>query len=149
MNDHTIDLDLPPHAARAALAAAAEAWNAEWLPDERGGQLGLPLVYGLRRGVAIGQVELVRLGDERTRVTWTFETQELAVHRQSVAVLLFAALPLVASLAWPLYPPLLALAPFGAVTGFLAWWLVVSRLRSYGPAEFFSALRESDAGAVG
>ena len=32
------------------------------------------------------------------------------------------------------------LAPLAAVLGLLAWWLVVARLRSSGPEEFFAAL---------
>jgi hypothetical protein len=139
MNRCEVELDLPPDEARARVAEAAAAWDGQY-EDER---LALPVVFGLRRGVALGKVEIVRLGDTRCRVAWTLEESRLDVHRASVAVLLFAAIPLVITVAWPFHPPLFALVPFAAVSGLAAWWLVVSRLRSRGPAEFFAALGES------
>ena len=134
-----IEVELPPEAARARLAELAEAWDGRYEDD----RLALPVVFGLRRGVALGRVEVVRLGDSRSRLAWTLEESHLEVHRASVAVLLFAAVPLVVTVAWPFHPPLFALVPFAAVSGLVAWWLVVSRLRSRGPHEFFAALGES------
>jgi Flp pilus assembly protein TadB len=97
------------------------------------------VVFGLRRGFAVGRVEIARLGGG-SRLTWELEESRLEIHRAAVAVLSFAAVPLVATLAWPLHPPLLALAPFAAVMGLLAWWLVVSRLRNSGPEDFLAAV---------
>jgi Flp pilus assembly protein TadB len=105
----------------------------------------LPVLFGLRRGVAVGRVEIVRLGDERSRLVWALEESHLEVHKSAVAVLSFAAVPLVATVAWPFHPPLMALLPFAAVAGLAAWWLVVSRLRSRGPHEFFEAIRAAPA----
>jgi len=68
------------------------------------------------------------------------EESHLAVHAGSVVVLSIAVVPALGALAWPFWPPLLALAPLAAVLGLLAWWLVVARLRSSGPEEFFAAL---------
>jgi len=48
--------------------------------------------------------------------------------------------PLLVTLAWPFYPPLFTLLPFAAVVGFLAWWLIVSRLKTSGPEEFLATL---------
>ena len=139
MNRCEIELELPPDAAKARLVEAAADWNGHY-EDER---LALPVVFGLRRGVALGKVEIVRLGDTRSRLAWTLEESHLEIHRASVAVLLFAAIPLLITIAWPFHPPLFALVPFALVSGFAAWWLVVSRLRSRGPVEFFAALGES------
>ena len=94
------------------LSDLAEAWGGEWTPAAGGGRLALPVVFGLRRGELSGPV----------------------------AILLLAALPTVGSLAWPFFPRLFALVPYAAVFGLLAWWLVVSRLRSHGPEEFLAAL---------
>ena len=140
---HEVELGLPPAEAAAAIARAAEEGGGEWTAAGEGGRLALPVVYGLRRGIALGRVEIVRLGDTGARVTWSLEESRLEVHRGSVVVLSLAALPSLGALAWPFWPPLLALAPLGAVLGFAAWWLVVARLRSSGPEEFFAALADA------
>lgn len=140
MTPREIDLDRPLAEVRAALAETAEAWDAAWTPGIDGGRIELPVVFGLRRGVIEGALELTRLGAERTRVTFTPEASRLTVERAAVAVLSFAAVPLVITIAWPFWPALFPLVPFAAVTGLIAWWLVVSRLRSRGPEEFLAAL---------
>jgi hypothetical protein len=137
---HTVEVDLAPDEALAALARSAAEWGGEWTARAGGGRLAIPVVFGLRRGVVVGAVEATRLGDARSRLVWTLEESHLVVHRASVAVLSLAAVPLVGVLAWPLWRPLVALAPIAMVLGFLAWWLVVSRLRSSGPEEFLSTL---------
>jgi len=143
------ELDLARDAAREAIAESARAWDGEWTPDGAdsagGGRLALPVLFGLRRGVVVGRIEIVRLGDERSRLVWTLEESHLELHRSAVAVLCFAAVPLLATVAWPFHPPLVALLPFAAVTGLAAWWLVVSRLRSRGPHEFFESIRSEEA----
>lgn len=141
---HTIELACAPDVAAAAVARAADDCGGEWRPERDGGRLVLPVVFGLRRGVAIGRLDIARLG-AGSRLTWELEESHLEVHRAAVAVLLFAAVPLLVTLAWPFYPVLLALLPFAAVVGFLAWWLVVSRLKTSGPEEFLAALA-ADAG---
>ena len=139
MKHHLLELDFAPAAAADAVARAAEDWGAEWSPGAAGGRLVLPVVFGLRRGVAVGRLDIARVG-ARSRLTWELEESHLEVHRAAVAVLGFAALALLVAMAWPFHPPLLALLPFAAVTGFLAWWLVVSRLKTSGPEEFLSTL---------
>lgn len=143
-----LELDAPPAEVGAALAELAAAWDADWTPAAGGGQLALPVVHGLRRGVETGDVRLMRLGERRTRLAWTLAASRLAVDRGSVAVLSFAAVPLVVTVAWPFWPALFALVPFAAVTGLVAWWLVVSRLRSRGPEEFFAELARELAAAA-
>lgn len=140
MTPRSLELARPVGAVRAAVAETAEAWDAAWSPGIDGGRIELPVVFGLRRGVVVGALELTRLGDERTRVVFAPESSRLHVERAAVAVLSFAAVPLVVTVAWPFWPVLFPLVPFAAVTGLVAWWLVISRLRSRGPEEFLAAL---------
>jgi len=143
-----LELDRSPAEVAAALADAAAEWDGEWTPQIGGGRLVLPVVFGLRRGVVVGAVAMAGLGEGRTRLRFTPEESHLVVDRGSVAVLSFAAVPLVVTIVWPFWPALFALVPFAAVSGLVAWWLVVSRLRSHGPEEFLAdvaarAARES------
>lgn len=148
MNRCEIELELPPDRASAALGEAVGEWEGDWTPEgSGGGRLALPVLFGLRRGVAVGRVEIVRLGDERSRLVWTLEESHLEIQRSAVVVLLVAAVPLAITAAWPFHPPLMTLLPFAAVAGLCAWWLVVSRLRSRGPHEFFEALAATRNGA--
>lgn len=126
-----------------ALAEAAAAWGAEWsadAADRDGGRLVLPVVFGLRRGVLVGRVDFAPEG-EGTRLTWRLEESHLELQRASVAVLAFTILALLPALAWPFNPRLFALLPFAAVMGLLAWWLVLSRLETSGPEEFFATVQ--------
>ncbi|QQR74694.1 MAG: hypothetical protein IPJ17_03635 [Holophagales bacterium] len=151
MSRETLDLDLPedPTAFLAELAAEVAAWGGEWRADDdgRGGQLALPVVYGLKRGVQIGRVDL-SIASGRTQLHWRCERSDLDVHRSAVAVLVVAAAALLPALAWPFHPPLLALLPFGAVTGLIAWWAVISKLHSSGPRELFEAVGKRLAAAA-
>jgi len=150
VKSHARELELPAGDARIALAEAAEACAAGWQGDERGGRLALPVVFGLRRGVVVGRIEVVRLGDERTRLEWTLEESHLELEKSSVAVLSIAVVPLVAAVVSPFWPALFPLVPFAAIFGLVAWWLVVSRLRNFGPEEFLAGVdgRESEPGVV-
>lgn len=139
MERHEIEVGLDPEAASAAVARAAEDWGAEWTPERGGGRLVLPVVFGLRRGVAVGHVDIVR-GGSGSRLTWRLESSELELHTSAVGLLTLSAIVLVAASAWPFHPPLLALMPFAAVVGLLAWWLVVSRLRNSGPEDFLAVV---------
>ncbi len=144
MERHSIELALPEADAVAALAAAAEEWGAEWTPDRGGGRLAMPVVFGLRRGVLVGRIEVLRSG-AGVRLDWRLEESHLELHRASVAVLTLAAVALVGTTAWPFHPPLLAFVPFAAVLGLLTWWLVVSRLRNSGPEDFLATVAAAGA----
>lgn len=134
-----VELALAPTEAASRIARTAEPWGAEWTPHEGGGRLSLPVVFGLRRGVLVGEVTIAPAG-AGSRVAWRQLESHLEIHRSSVAVLSIAAVPLLGVLGWPLWPPLLSFAPVAAVLGLLAWWLVISRLRSSGPEDFLAAL---------
>lgn len=137
---HELEVDTSPAQALAALAAAAEDWGAEWAPEAGGGRLYLPVVAGLRRGLLSGRVEARAGAGGRTRLTLVAETTHWRVHRSAAAVLVLGAAGALPVLLWPLSPRLLALAPVGLVMMFLAWFMVVSRLRSAGGAEFLEAV---------
>jgi hypothetical protein len=129
-----------------ALAEAALAWGAEWTSDassvasqRSGGRLVLPVVFGLRRGVLVGRVDFEPSGDG-SRIAWQLEESHLELQRASVALLTLTVLALLPALAWPFNPKLLALLPFALVMGLLAWWLVISRLETSGPEEFFATV---------
>ncbi|HEY4574460.1 MAG TPA: hypothetical protein VIJ26_10865, partial [Thermoanaerobaculia bacterium] len=87
--EHAIDLDLPPAGALSALRKAAEEWGAELQEDGNGGQLHLPILAGLRRGLMSGPVE-IRPAEGGSRVTFRPETSVYYVQTQAVAVLLLA-----------------------------------------------------------
>lgn len=142
MTRHELRIDLTLAELPDAVAAAAAAWGAEWQPDAArtdGGRLALPVVFGLRRGVLVGRVDFEPAG-AGARITWRAEESHLELNRASVAVLALTGLALLPALAWPFQPRLLALLPFAAVMGLLSWWLVLSRLESSGPEEFFGTV---------
>ena len=139
---HQLDIDAPLETVLAAVAVAAEDWGAGWSPRMGGGRLDLPVIAGLRRGVLVGQLEARTGGDGGTRVTLRAETAAWRVHRSAAAVLVLGALGALPVLLWPLRSELLALAPVGLVLMFLAWFMVVSRLRSAGADEFLEAVRD-------
>lgn len=137
---HELEVRVPPADALAAIAAVAADWGAEWTPGVAGGRLYLPVVAGLRRGVLAGQVEAQAEAGGPTRLTLVAETTHWRVHRSAAAVLVLGAAGALPVLLWPLSPQLLALAPVGLVMMFLAWFMVVSRLRTAGGAEFLEAV---------
>jgi hypothetical protein len=142
LNHHEVRVALTLAELPDALAHAADGWGAEWtLADGRrdSGRLVLPVVFGLRRGVLVGRVDFTPSGDG-AQLVWQLEESHLELQRASVAVLVLAVLALLPALAWPFLPRLLALLPFAAVMGLLAWWLVLSRLETSGPEEFFATV---------
>jgi hypothetical protein len=142
MTPRAAEIAADPAATLAAVARAARGWGAEWQGGRDGGRLALPVVLGLRRGLLVGRLSVVPTGAASSRLVWTLEESRLEVQSAAVAVLFFAAVPLVATVAWPFYPPLAKLLPVAMVLGFAAWWLVIARLRSSGPEEFLHLVGE-------
>jgi hypothetical protein len=148
-----IDLAVPAREAWAAARRAAAAWGAELEGDEEGGRFELPVVAGLRRGLLSGRVELgpgpgTAFADA-SRLSLVVERSDYRLHAASVVVLLISALGAVLTVLWPFDPDLLRVAPFGAVLALCGWFLVLSRLRNSGPAEFLKAVeKEAEAGAA-
>ena len=137
---HELRVDVSPEAVLSALAGTAEEWGAEWTPQGDGGRLYLPVLAGLRRGLMEGRVR-VRSSGSSTRLILEAETTHWRVHRAAAAVLVMGLLGALPVLLWPLGTEWLALAPVGLVLMFLAWFMVVSRLRTAGAVEFLEAVR--------
>lgn len=138
MPEHAIDLEASPEKALAAVGRAAEDWGAEF----QGGQLSLPVVAGIRRGLVTGAVEVgPSVGAEGgSRVVFRPEKASYYVQTQAVVILLLAVAGGLLTLVWPFFPKLIAVAPFGAVLALGGWFLVVSRLRTSGPDEFLDTV---------
>ncbi|HEX3131414.1 MAG TPA: hypothetical protein VH394_29015 [Thermoanaerobaculia bacterium] len=140
---HTLDLAVRPDAALAALRRAAEDWGAEL----EKGQLHLPVVQGLKRGVISGPLR-VEPTDEGARVVFDPEESHLYVQMASVFILLVAIVGALATVLWPFFPQLLPVSPFGALLALGGWFLVLSRLRTSGPDEFLVMVEaQAEAGA--
>jgi hypothetical protein len=136
MREHQITFPGTADEARRALREAAAAWGAQWTEGEAGkGELVLPVVAALRRGVVRAAVVIEPQGDA-SRIALHERESAVEVNRGAVAVLAIGGLGGVLLLLWPFFPKLLLAAPLAAVLAFLAWFLVVSRLRMSGPAEF-------------
>ncbi len=142
MEEHAIDLACAPAAALAAATRAASDWGAELA----GGRLHLPVTAGLRRGFMEGELAAEALPDG-SRLSFRVEKSEYSVRPGPVAVLLLGALGGLTLVVWPLYPPLLHLAPLGIVLALGAWFIVLSRLRVSGPDEFLERVAAVSAGA--
>jgi fatty acid desaturase len=133
--EHAIDLEASPEKALAAVGRAAEDWGAEF----QSGQLRLPVVAGIRRGLMTGTVE-VGPAEGGSRVVFRPEKATYYVQTQAVVILLLAVAGGLLTLVWPFFPKLIAVAPFGAVLALGGWFLVVSRLRTSGPDEFLDTV---------
>lgn len=137
VREHEIHFPGPPAEAQRALNATAAAWGAGWTADADGGELVLPVVAALRRGVVRGRVAIAAT-ENGTRIVLRENESTMAANRGAVAVLAVGALAGGLLVLWPFFPKLLVAAPLSAVLAFLAWFMVVSRLRMSGPEEFLA-----------
>jgi|HubBroStandDraft_3_1064219.scaffolds.fasta_scaffold24125_2 hypothetical protein len=138
-----VELDLSPRQALAVAQRAAREWGGELEPAAGaggGGRLWLPVVAGLRRGTVAGRLEVEEAPGGGSLLRFTPEQSDYHLHAPAVAVLLLAALGGLLTIAWPLYPRLLPVAPLGAVLALGGWFLVVSKLRNSGPEEFLGTV---------
>ena len=143
-SEHAVEVAGGVDEALEVLAEAAEAWGAEWRREGSGGRLVLPVTAGLRFGHLTGRISTEPAQRERgTRLRFSVDDTHYQLHWQAVVILCFGALGGLSFTLWPFYPPLLALAPIALVLAFAAWFLVASRLRTAGVAEFFELLEES------
>lgn len=117
----------------------AEQWVGEWqpAPGSEGGRLGLPVTAGLKRGWLAGELEVVEQG-RGSRLLFKVDRGELRADRASVLVLSVGAAGGLVTIVAPFFPALWPLVPIGLLLGFSAWFMVVARLRTAGPAEFFA-----------
>jgi len=142
--EHAIDLPHAPAAALRALGAAAEEWGADFAPAVTGGpggELRLPVVAGLRRGLLSGPVAVTPAPAGRgSRLVFRPVAQDYYLETTAIALLSIAAAGALLTVAWPLFPQLLPVAPLGAVLAVGGWFLVLSRLRGQGPEEFLASV---------
>jgi hypothetical protein len=161
--EHAIDLPQAPAAALRALGTAAEEWGADFAPaaaggaggdgsaegtggdGSAGGELRLPVVAGLRRGLLSGPVAVEPAGGG-SRLVFRPVAQDYYVETSAVMLLSMAGAGALLAVAWPLFPPLLPVAPLGGVLAVGGWFLVLSRRRGLGPEEFLASVA-SHAGA--
>jgi hypothetical protein len=137
--EHAIDLPLPPEEAVSAVQRTAENWGAEFERSGTGGQLHLPVLAGMRRGLVSGGIE-VRPEAGGSRVVFWPEQSVYHVQTSAVVVLLVAVSGGILTVLWPFFPHLLPVAAFGALLALGGWFLVISRLRTSGPDEFLEAV---------
>jgi len=145
MAEHSIDLHLAPEEAVSAVQKTAEDWGAEFQRIGSGGQLHLPVLAGLRRGLMSGGIE-VRPEAGGSRVVFRPERSDYHVQGSAVMVLLVAVSGAILTVLWPFFPHLLSVAPFGAILALGGWFLVISRLRTSGPDEFLEAVAAVEEG---
>ncbi|MEZ5330502.1 MAG: hypothetical protein R2991_00295 [Thermoanaerobaculia bacterium] len=134
---------LTPREALAEAARALEEWGGLWHPGIDGGRLELPVTAGLRRGVVTARLAAA---SERggSRLDLEVESSRWEIHRSAVMVLLLGAAGALSVTLWPFFPALLSVAPVGGILAFVAWLLIVSRLRTSGPEEFLAGLAAAE-----
>ncbi len=136
MKEHSTETPLSREEALKAVGEAADIWGAAWQPDGWGGRLELPVAAGLRRGVLCGRVS-VDPGADGCKILFRVETSNHSVNTPAMVVLLLGGIGALSATLWPFFPVLLPLAPVSVVLALAAWLLVVSRVRTSGPEDFF------------
>lgn len=116
-------------------------WGAIWQSRSGGGQLGLPVVQGLRRGVLTGDLQ-IEPSDSGSLLRLEVESAHTGINWAATAILLLGGLGGLTLVLWPLSPKILQLAPIGAVLAIVAWLLVVSRLRYSDAGDFLDLVAE-------
>ncbi len=132
-------LDASPEQVERAMAEAVDVGFAE--ASDREGRLLVPVRAGIRAGV----VEVAWSAEtvtEGTRLQLEVIEEVFRTSTAAVSILAIGAAGGIMTIIWPLHPDLLGLAPLGALLALLAWLLVVSRLRSYGPEDFLSTVAD-------
>ncbi len=108
MTEHSIDLDVSPEQALAALRQTAEDWGAQLQPGESGvveatgSRLHLPVLAGIRRGLVSGPVE-VQPAEDGSRVIFRPEQSVYYVQTPAVMILLLAVAGGALTVLWPFY----------------------------------------------
>lgn len=123
----------------AAVEHAAELWGASWQRHGTGGRIELPVHAGVRRGVVFGRIwtEPERGG---TALVFRVESSDYQLKHGAVPILAVGGLGALALTLWPLYPPLLAVAPLALVFAIAAWLVIASRLQSAGVEDFLNLI---------
>ncbi|MCP4200369.1 MAG: hypothetical protein GY769_00350 [bacterium] len=135
VQDHRVSVALSAEQSLEAVERAAELWGAQWNRLGTGGRLEIPVHAGVRHGIVTGRLwtEPERDG---TSVVVRVESSHYSLKKGAVSILAVGALGALALTLWPLYPPLLAVAPLALVFAFVAWLVIASRLQSAGVEDF-------------
>jgi len=126
-----------PEAARQAVQRAAAKWGARVEPAATDQLLVLPVVAGLRRGVARGRVSVLP-SSGGCRLAFRVDEVDLYVHKPAVVVLAISAGGGLVAFLWPFFPQILPVVPLALVLAVAGWLLVVARLHTSGPEEFLA-----------
>lgn len=131
-------VEAPPERIEGAIREAIDAGFAEASGTGRR-RLLVPVQAGIRSGVVEldWAAEAVRGG---TRLRLEVVREVFRTSTAALTILAIGAAGGIMTIIWPLHPNLLGLAPLGALLALLAWLLVVSRLKSYGPEDFLSTI---------
>ena len=132
-------LDVGPSDALELVADVAELWGGSFEVVGSGGRVVLPVQAGLRHGRFEGRIVLVAT-EGASRLTLETETASYWLHRPAVALLGIAALGALSTVLWPFVPGLRPLLPLGFIVAFVAWFLVIARLKNRGPSEFLATV---------
>lgn len=141
--DLRVRLELGPEEALAAVEHAAEFWDAEWHRHGTGGRLELPVVAGLRRGTISARLS-AELEDDATTLTVRIESSRYKLQNAAVSILALGGFGGLCLTLWPLYPPLLALAPVALILLVVAWLVIASRLQNSGLEEFLELVESAE-----
>lgn len=139
--DSTVRVALSVDETLDAVERAAELWGAQWHRDGPGGRLELPVVAGVRRGLVTARIATDEVHDHEgngTILSGRIEDSQYRLQTASVVILAVGGFGALALTLWPLYPPLLALAPPALIFTVVAWLVVASRLQNSGLEEFLT-----------
>ena len=146
-SEHRLELEVTSAEALEALEQASEIWGGEWHREGNGGTLTLPVSAGLRHGHVHGQVTTESRG-ARSAIAFRIERIYYHLHVPAIVILLVGLFGGLLVVFAGFHPPLFELVPAGTFMSLAAWFLVVSKLKTRGSAEFL-ALVEQLAGDQG
>jgi hypothetical protein len=139
--EHRVELEATPAEALEAVEQASEIWGGEWRREGTGGTLTLPVSAGLRHGHVHGQVTTESRG-ARSALAFRIERIYYHVHVPAIVILLVGLFGGLLVVFAGFHPPLFELVPAGSFMSLAAWFLVVSKLRTRGSAEFLALVEE-------
>lgn len=133
-----VEFGADPDRVERAVAEAAEQWGGEW--DGATRVLVLPLSAGLFRGTLSATLRLEAAAGG-TRASMEGGRRGFELRGRAALALLLGLLGALPVLAWPFFPALLPYAPMGLGLALAAWLLVVARLTTNSPEDFFELVR--------
>ncbi len=138
-DESSATVDRPVEEAWSLVDRAAAEWGAERSEESDRSRLVLPVRAGLRQGWAEVEIMAEEQGEEtRLRLREGASTYRLQI--PAVIVLLASAAGGIVAAAWPFFPSLIPLAPFGAILALSGWFLVISRLKTSRPSDFLRTI---------